>query len=126
MTSEFVAWWRPGHHGPSLSSAHQLLEQAFERRFGLLTESAVGGGRLQDCAARRDEPSEALTRVESSDGARVLSPFGDAQKGAQMLFHQGHVEGRPELKKGCLVERDAMVGCGAGPTTGSNVMLPGR
>jgi hypothetical protein len=67
----------------------------------------VDGGDLDDGAAGRDEPVEALALTELRDGTGCRVCGTDAREGFDVVANQIEIDLRPESEESLIVEVDA-------------------
>src|SRR5207244_10640470 len=82
-------------------------EQVVERRLRILVHAGVDVGRLDDGAARRDQPVEARALRESADGAPLAAPLADFRDGVEVALDHREIDGRRESLEPLAIELDA-------------------
>src|SRR5690242_5748810 len=92
-----------------LRRPHQLLEQRIERSPRILMHAGVHLGCLDDRAARRDEPMEALALRERCDRARLSTSRADLRNDLQVAVDDREVDRGIERAEALGVELDARV-----------------
>src|SRR5436853_6635208 len=78
-----------------------------ERRGDVFASTGVDGRRLDDRAARRDEPVEALALGQLAERSGSLTSRADLRNAREMPMHGGDVDRRVERPQTRLVELDA-------------------
>ena len=83
------------------------LQEVLYGLFGVVGEARVDRGRLHNCAARRDEPSEALARRQQPHGAGLGSAPANPAGDLEVCPHGLGVEVGVERPQTLRVEVDA-------------------
>src|SRR5205807_9536492 len=87
--------------------SHQLFEQALQRCFQIVVYAGMHWRRLDDRAARGDEPVEAGSLSESSDRAGVGSAGADFGDLVEVAVDHGRVDARGQRFEALVVAADA-------------------
>src|SRR3954453_23033928 len=88
---------------------HELLEQALQRRVQIVVNAGMYWRRLDDRAARRDEPVEAGSLRESADRARVGRAGADFRDGVEIAVDHRRVDAWSERAQALVIAADAGV-----------------